>query len=161
MTILLKMMMELNTKGYGRQKSLKKIKTFMWLVEQHAIFTKDNMVKRSWQGDPMRYFYEGPESVDHLFFKCPTAKVIWGAIAICFGQRIRPKSYEQFWKWIPNALPGEDKFYLFGLAAICWAIWKCRNEICFEKKLIKNPTVNLHSACSFMRYWAGLHSADF
>jgi hypothetical protein len=53
-----------------------KIKTFMWLVEQHAIFTKDNMVKRSWQGDPMRYFYEGPESVDHLFFKCPTAKVI-------------------------------------------------------------------------------------
>jgi hypothetical protein len=128
-----------------------KIKTSMWLVEQ-AILTKDNMMKQNWQGDPMCYFCEGLESVDHLFFECPTVKVIWGVIPICFGQRVRPKSYEQFWKWIPIALPGGDKLYMFGLATICWAIWKCRNKICFEKKLIKNPSVILHSACSFIRY---------
>jgi hypothetical protein len=59
-----------------------KIKTSMWLVEQ-AILTKDNMMKQNWQGDPMCYFCEGLESIDHLFFECPTVKVIWGVIAIC------------------------------------------------------------------------------
>jgi hypothetical protein len=29
-----------------------KIKAFMWLIEQYAILTKDNMVKRKWQGEP-------------------------------------------------------------------------------------------------------------
>jgi hypothetical protein len=38
-----------------KAKILKKIKIFMWLVEQKAILTKDNMVKR-WQGDPSCYF---------------------------------------------------------------------------------------------------------
>jgi hypothetical protein len=48
---------------------------------------------------------------------------------------------------------------MFGLSAVCWAIWKCRNKVCFENKALKNPSVILHSACSFMRYWAGLHPA--
>jgi hypothetical protein len=30
----------------------KKIKIFMWLLEQKAILTKDNMLKRKWKGDP-------------------------------------------------------------------------------------------------------------
>jgi hypothetical protein len=33
-----------------------RIKKFMWLVEQGAILTKDNMLKRNWQRDPSCYF---------------------------------------------------------------------------------------------------------
>jgi hypothetical protein len=79
---------------------------------------------------------------------------------MCFQQNCRSKSYDQFWGWIYSALPGGEKFYMFGLSAICWAIWKCRNNICLEKKKIKNPSVILFSACSLMRYWADLHSAE-
>jgi hypothetical protein len=43
------------------------------------------------------------------------------------------------------------------LAAICWAIWKTRNGVCFEEKSINNPIEILFMACSFMRYWAGLY----
>jgi hypothetical protein len=96
-----------------------KIKTFMWLVEQHSILTKDNMLKRWWHGDPTCYFCEAPESVDHLFFSCPVAKVIWGVIAICFGQTNRPNSYDRFCKWIPVAPQMGDKYYMFGVSAIC------------------------------------------
>jgi hypothetical protein len=28
------------------------------------------------------------------------------------------------------------------------------------KKMIKNPSVILHSACPFVRFWAGLHSEE-
>jgi hypothetical protein len=38
-----------------------KIKTFMWLVEQQSILTKDNMLKRRCHGDPTCYFCEAPE----------------------------------------------------------------------------------------------------
>jgi hypothetical protein len=46
---------------------------------------------------------------------------------------------------------------MFGLAVICWAVWKARNSVCFEKKHINNPIEILFSACSFIHYWAGLY----
>jgi hypothetical protein len=55
-----------------------RIKSFMWLVEQGAILTKDNMLKRNWHGDPTCYFCDQPENMEHLFFQCPVARVVWG-----------------------------------------------------------------------------------
>jgi len=45
-----------------------KIKIFMWLLMNDAILTKDNLLKRKWQGDPTCYFCDEPESISHLFF---------------------------------------------------------------------------------------------
>lgn len=137
-----------------------KIKIFIWLVAQKAILTKENMVKRKWQGDPTCYFCNSTESVDHLLFSCPIAKVVWGVVAMCFNQDNRPSSYEQYWDWIKQALPKGEPVYMLGLAAICWAIWKARNRACFDKKLIKHPCKILVLACIFMRYWAGLYPGE-
>ncbi|KAF8673198.1 hypothetical protein HU200_048748 [Digitaria exilis] len=30
---------------------------------------------------------------------------------------------------------------MVGLAALCWAIWKSQNSVCFDKKVIGSPTV--------------------
>jgi hypothetical protein len=67
-----------------KSKILAKIKAFMCLIEQGAILTKDNMLKRNWHGDPNCYFCSSPESINHLFFQCPVSKVTWGVIASCF-----------------------------------------------------------------------------
>jgi hypothetical protein len=67
-----------------RAKVPEKIKIFMWLVEQNAILTKDDVLRRNWHGDPFYYFCDNPEIIDHLFFESPIAKVILGVIAICF-----------------------------------------------------------------------------
>jgi hypothetical protein len=48
----------------------------MWLLEQKAILTKDNMIKRNWQGDPGYYFCGAPKNYDHLIFSCPIVKVV-------------------------------------------------------------------------------------
>jgi hypothetical protein len=36
----------------------------------------------------------------------------------------------------PNSfgVPASRNTQIFGLAAICWVIWKLRNKACFEKK---------------------------
>jgi hypothetical protein len=111
-----------NFKRVWSAKVPEKIKTFMWLVEQNAILTKDTMLRKNWQGDPSCYFCDIPKTIDHLFFECPIAKVIWGVIAVCFHQRCRPLSYAQYWAWIPSALPGGERIFMVGLAAVCWAI---------------------------------------
>lgn len=57
-----------------------------------AILTKDNMVGKNWKGDPGCYFCGGLKNIDHLLFSCPIAKVVWGVVTICFGQRVKPSS---------------------------------------------------------------------
>jgi hypothetical protein len=78
-----------------RAKLPKKIKVFMWLVDQKAILAKDNM-KKSWQGEPDCYFCGQFEDTGHLLFTCPISKIIWGVIALCFHQNDRTSSFDQF-----------------------------------------------------------------
>jgi hypothetical protein len=74
----------LNYKRIWKAKIPEKIKVFMWLVEQGAILTKDNMVKRRWQGNHGCLFCGDFESVNHLLFTCPIAKVVWGQCCYMF-----------------------------------------------------------------------------
>lgn len=70
-----------------------KIKIFLWLLEKRAILTKDNMIRRKWIGDRNCYFCTSPETVDHLFFHCHVAKVVWGMVGICLGATNIPGGY--------------------------------------------------------------------
>jgi hypothetical protein len=146
-------------KRVWKAKMPERVKIFMWLMEQNAILTKDNMLRRNWHGDPCCYFCDRPENMD-LMFECPIAKVVWGVIAMCFHQNSRPLSFTQYWDWIPLALPGGDRVYMVGPAAVCWTIWKGRNKTCFEKKQIKNPGEFLFVSCACLRYWAGLQNEE-
>jgi hypothetical protein len=107
-----------------------KILIFIWLVAQKSILTKDNMLKRRWQGNLWYYFCGSIEIVDDLLFTCHITNVIWGIVAICFHQHDRPSSYEQFRLWIKKALSGRDLVFMLGLAPICWAIQNARNKAC-------------------------------
>jgi hypothetical protein len=61
-----------------------------------VILTKDNMSRKRWKGNLGCYFCGDVETVDHIMFTCPVAKVIWGFIVVCFKQNDRPSNYEQF-----------------------------------------------------------------
>ena len=137
-----------------------RIKVFMWLLENNAVLTKDNLLKKNWLGSPTCYFCSSHESIDHLFFLCPIAKVLWGLIGLCIGASNIPGDLTQYKQWISHWLPGGQQVYTFCVAAICWAIWKKRNSACFENKRLKNPAEILSYACALMSYWAGLYGAE-
>lgn len=132
-----------------------KIKIFLWLLTNDAILTKDNLLKRKWQGDARCMFCEENETIDHLFFQCPVAKAIWLVVARCLGAINVPKNLQQCWKWCERWLPLGVEYHPWGISAICWAIWKCRNRAVFDKKLIKSPMEIICHACALMKYWAG------
>ena len=45
-----------------------------------------------------------------------------------------------------------------GVAALCWAIWKTRNKVCFDGKKFQNSIEIICYACTLMRYWTGLYA---
>jgi hypothetical protein len=44
-----------------------KIRIFIWFLYRRVLLTKDNLVKRKWQGSKMCYFYDQEETIQHLF----------------------------------------------------------------------------------------------
>ena len=76
-----------------------KIKIFLWLLEQDAILNKENMVRRNWVADPSCRFCNEFETLNHLFFSCPTTKVAWSIVARCIGADNIPNFLSQFWRW--------------------------------------------------------------
>ena len=69
-----------------------RIKIFMWLVENGVILTKDNMIKRNFLGNPVCFFCSADENIEHLFFTCPVAKVIWGVVGTSIGANNIPST---------------------------------------------------------------------
>jgi hypothetical protein len=135
-----------------------KIKIWLWMIWHNAIATRDNLLKRNWQGSSSCQFCNGTETISHLFFTCPAAKFVWSVVGRLIGAQTRPGSFTQFFWWFPQFVPASRNTQIAGLAAICWAIWKLRNRACFEHKIIKSPLDLISYSTVFLKYWAGLHN---
>jgi hypothetical protein len=63
-----------------------KVKIFMWFLHNKAILTKDNLAKRNWNGYKKCAFCDSEESINHLFFDCPFARLVWrvGFFHFCY-----------------------------------------------------------------------------
>jgi hypothetical protein len=62
-----------------------KIRIFMWFLQQKVILTKDNLSKRNWHGCKKCAFCDHEESINHLFFDCPFARLVWGVVLCTFN----------------------------------------------------------------------------
>ena len=100
------------------------------------------------------------ESINHLFFDCSMARYVWSLVAYVVGADSRPCSFDQFWVWAKRFLPLGGKFLYVGLAAICWALWRMRNTIHFDKKVVRSPTEIICLASLFIFYWAKLQMEE-
>ena len=49
------------------------------------ILTKDNLAKRNWVGSQRCCFCDQDESIQHLFLKCPLARLLWRIIQVSFN----------------------------------------------------------------------------
>jgi len=140
-----------------KSKVPQKIKIFIWLLTNNVVLTKDNLIRRKWSGSPVCQFCDQNETVGHLFFTCPIVKVIWAVIARVVWANNIPTSLAQYWNWCDRWLPAGERYHMWGVSAICWAIWKGRNKACFDGVVIKNPIEILCHAGALMRFWTGHH----
>jgi hypothetical protein len=147
-----------NNKMIWKAKIPLKIQIFMWQVFRNAIPTRDNMRKRKWPGTPVCSFCKQVESVEHLFFSCPIARVAWATLGKFLGTSRCPGSLWQAICWFYKFLPGGEGMYMVGLAAMCWSIWTLRNKVTFDGHIVRNPMEPIFIMCAFVLYWAGLQA---
>ena len=57
-----------------------KIKVFLWYLKKGVILTKDNLVRRNWNGDRNCCFCHSPETIQHLFLHCTFCQI---TVACC------------------------------------------------------------------------------
>jgi hypothetical protein len=71
-----------NNKLIWKMKIPLKSKVFAWYLRHGVILTKDNLVKRNWQGSQKCVFYHHDETIEHIFFQWQFAKTTWSIIQI-------------------------------------------------------------------------------
>ncbi|KAF7102139.1 hypothetical protein CFC21_103323 [Triticum aestivum] len=81
---------------------------------------------------------------------------MWRTVRCVLGTDLCPNNIWQCFSWCYTFLPDGEKFYTFGLAALCWAMWNSRNRATFEFKKLRSPFDVIYSACGYITCWAGL-----
>ena len=99
-----------------------KIKVFAWYLRK-GILTKDNLVKRNWQGSKKCVSCAHDETIKHLFFTCKVARSIWSAIQMA-SNLYQPTSIANiFDNWL-NGIDNKLKTIVrIGALAVIWSLW--------------------------------------
>lgn len=58
-----------------------RVQFFLWLLSKNKLLTRDNLAKRRGVSDPTCLLCVESESINHLFFECCIAKLIWECIS--------------------------------------------------------------------------------
>jgi hypothetical protein len=109
-------------------------------MRRGVVLTKDNLAKRNWQGSVLCYFCHDDETIQHLFFKCPFAHAIWNIVQVATNLYLPQSVSNIFGTWMWGLNKEQKSLALTGAAAICWAIWRCQNDIAFDRKIMNCPS---------------------
>ena len=124
------------------------------------ILTKDNLAKRNWVGSQRCCFCDQDESIQHLFLKCPLARLLWRIIQVSFNISPPINLASLFSSWLNGIEPKTAARIRVGVCALLWAIWNCRNDIVFNRKNITNFLQVIFRASAWIRMWSLLSSVE-
>jgi len=120
-----------------------KVEFFMWLALLGKLNTKEVLWRKGiLQEDQLECpFCSAPkETVDHILMDCPTSWEIWSLIAKDMHQNIpKPMTFRQHFEgWITRKWNNTimKKFWQSTFFAIAWSLWKMRNEVVFQQKVV-------------------------
>jgi hypothetical protein len=131
-----------------------KIKIFMWFVNNKVLLTKDNLAKRKWMGSQKCCFCDDNETVQHLFLACPFARIIWRMIFFAYNIPPPTNITNMFGNWL-NGVPKNDKNKIrIGVSAICWSIWRTRDNFIFNNQKGTNFLQVIYQAVHWIQLWA-------
>jgi hypothetical protein len=79
------------------------------------------------------FFCDHEETAQHLFIKCPFAKIIWNIINMAFNIIPPSNIAHLFGNWLNGISKKEKTNIRVWICAILWAIWHVRNDFIFNK----------------------------
>jgi hypothetical protein len=108
-----------------------RVHVFLWLLFYNKLLTKDNLHKRQEVPELCCVFCLEEENIPHLFFECVVARELWKKISMLTRIREQVNLLAISGLWIC------EKTYIIPSivhADVLWSLWKCRNEVSFNRK---------------------------
>jgi hypothetical protein len=133
-----------------------KIKIFFWYLRNGVVLTKDNLVKRQWKGCTKCCFCAKHETIQHLFFDCPMATLMWGSVGFAFGIKKPSDVQHLFGPWLRSFSKKQRDLVLIGMAAL----WISRNDLVFQKSQYKSVLQVIFRGTFWIRSWSVLSNED-
>ena len=96
----------------------------------------------------------------HLLFDCHHAKEIWKIVYLATGLTPPKSISHMLGNWLSNFDNNERRVILVGAAALCWVIWRCRNDIIFNNIKYSSFMQTVFRGTYWLRLWAHLHHED-
>ena len=90
----------------------------------------------------------GEESIVHCLVTCPFASMCWSIIFLGF-QVIQAGDFEE---WIGDVFQGNTQNRRAEVVTVCWAIWRHRNDVVWNKKF-SNVNRVVASAKQYLLQW--------
>ena len=136
-----------------------KIKIFAWYLRRGVVLTKDNLVRRNWQGSTKCCFCHHEETIKHLFFECQFARSIWSTIQVASSLYPPSSVTNIFGNWL-HGIDNRDRVHIrVGAIALLWSLWLCRNNAVFDAKMSSPMQVIFHCA-HLLREWSTLQKPE-
>jgi hypothetical protein len=77
-----------------------RVKVFIWLVFRNSILTRDNLLKRGWEGSEKCCFFCEKQTVDHMLLNCPVARYTWSVVACMSDNNCIPAGVGEVCAWV-------------------------------------------------------------
>ena len=96
------------------------------------------------------------ETIKYLFLDCPYARMVWKIIFYASGLTLPRSIRHIFHSWLANQSKEIRNLIWVGVAAVCWAIWRCRNDIIFNNAKVNSILQVIFRGTYWLRFWAQL-----
>ena len=138
-----------------------KVKIFLWLLHRGVILTnKDNFARWNWHGNKKCCCCSNNKTIQHIFFECQMARLIWRIIHTTFGL-LKPKNViDMFGSWLQGVKWKEKNLILTGVSVVCWSIWLSRNDSVFDKLNTQSCLQLFFKATHWIRFWTLLQKQE-
>ena len=134
-----------------------KIQIFLWMVYHDRIQSVVQLKKRRWTGEVNCKMCGEIETADHILFRCPTARFLWIFLENSLSLNCSPTSREElFFDVLPNNYERGKTNMLFLCADTLWTLWKTRNELVFDDKVIPTTDILIFKLTTCLSHWKKL-----
>lgn len=112
-----------------------KIKVFLWRFCRNNITVKILLRGRGVQTPIICSMCSDIVHMFHLFFYCSFAAQCWNYMGLQFAGRMRISASE----WLINFISSATQEEIVKVATILWGIWRARNLLVWENKVVTPP----------------------
>lgn len=120
---------------------------------QNKLQTGVNLKKKKWKGSHKCVVCGEPETEDHIFFSCITARFTWACIREALGWERSPTGITDYLNNWARWGGGKTSLDIFCLAIVSWGLWVTRNKCAIEGCFPTRPIEILYRINFCLQKW--------